>query len=73
MKLSKIFHILGATIGWVGVIALLGAWMTGENGTAFGFSQTHLFTDAGLLILIAIWMQLATIHHMKLEENGKII
>ncbi len=73
MKLSKIFHILGAIAGWVGVIALLGAWSAGENGTAFGFTSAHLFTDATILVLIAIWMQLATMHHMKLEEKGEII
>ncbi len=73
MKLSKIFHILGAIMGWVGVIALFGAWNAGTSGTAFGFTQNHLFMDAIILVLIAIWMQLATIHHMKLEEKGEVI
>lgn len=73
MKLSKLFHILAAVVGWVGVIMLFSAWSAGENGTAFGFTQTHLFTDAAVLVLVAIWMQLATMHHMKLEEKGKVI
>lgn len=73
MKLSKIFHIVSVIVGLVGVIALLGAWNAGVSGTAFGFTQNHLFMDAIVLVLIAIWMQLATMHHMKLEEKGEII
>ena len=73
MKLSKIFHVLGAIAGWVGIIALLSAWSAGENSTVFGFTQTPLFVDAIILVLIAIWMQLSTTHHMKLEEKGEII
>ena len=73
MKLSKILHVLGAISGWVGVVALLSAWGAGENGTVAGFTQGHLFTDASVLVLIAIWMQLATTHHMKLEAKGEMI
>ncbi len=73
MKLSKVFHVIAAIAGWVGVISLLGAWSAGANGTAFGFTQEHLLTDATVLVLIAIWMQLATMHHMKLEEKGEMI
>lgn len=68
MKKSKIFHIVSALVGLVGVVLLLGAWSTSANGSAFGMSETHLFNDATVLVLIAIWMQLATIHHIKLEE-----
>ncbi len=73
MKLSKIFHVASVLAGLLGVVMLLGAWVAGENGTAFGFTQPHLFMDAIVLVLIAIWVQLATIHHMKLEENGERI
>ncbi len=73
MKLSKIFHVIGAIAGLVGVIMLLGAWNAGTSGTTFGSTQPHLFMDAIVLVLIAIWMQLATMHHMKLEEKGEVI
>ncbi len=73
MKLSKLFHVLAAVAGWVGVIMLFSAWSAGENGTVFGFTQTHLFTDAAILVLVAIWMQLATTHHMTLEKTGEKI
>ncbi len=73
MKLSKVFHVLNVIIGFVGVIALFSAWIAGKNGTVLGFNQDHLFKDAQILILIAIWISIATIHHLKLEEKGKII
>ena len=73
MKLSKIFHVISALVGLVGVIMFFGAWSASTNGSAFGLSETHLFNDATALILIAIWLQLGTMHHMKLEEKGKII
>ncbi len=73
MKLSKVFHVLNVIVGFVGVFALLSAWIAGENGTVLGFNQDHLFKDAQILILIAIWISIATVHHMKLEEKGEII
>ncbi|HEY4512968.1 MAG TPA: hypothetical protein VJH06_00415 [Candidatus Paceibacterota bacterium] len=73
MQLSKLFHVLGATVGWVGIAMLVSAWIAGDSGRVFGFTQGHLFTDAAILVLIAIWMQLATMHHMKLEEKGQVI
>lgn len=73
MKLSKLFHVLGAMVGLIGVGALFSAWIAGENSTMFGFTQAHLFNDATVLVLIAIWMNFATIHHMKLEEKGEVI
>jgi hypothetical protein len=73
MKLSKVFHVLSIIAGFLGIIALLGAWYASKNSSAFGMSEAHLFNDAMVLILIAIWIQLATIHHMKLEEKGERI
>ncbi len=73
MKISKILHVLSVVSGFAGVIALLVAWSAGENGIALGFSQIHLFKDAEILVLIAIWLSIGTIHHMKLEEKGEII
>ncbi len=73
MKLSKIFHVIGAIVGWVGVIALLSAWFASKNGLVLGMSETHLFMDAIVLVLVAIWLQLGTIHHMMLEKTGEKI
>jgi hypothetical protein len=74
MKLSKLFHVLTIIIGFLGIFALLGAWCVSWRWEAiFGMDETHLFRDATVLILIAIRIQLAAIHHMMLEKRGEII
>ena len=73
MKISKVLHVVSVLVGLTGVVMLLGAWTAGEGSTAFGLNQAHLFMDAIVLTLIAIWLQLGTMHHMKLEEKGEII
>lgn len=73
MKLSKIFHLLSIGAGVAGIIALVGAYIAGPNGTVMGFTQNHLFIDAGIRMLVAIWLQLAALHHMKLDEKGRIL
>lgn len=70
MKLSTLFHVLSIVAGVAGVVALFGAYIAGPEGEVLGFTQNHLFIDAGVRIMLAIWLQLATIHHMKLEEKG---
>ena len=73
MKLSKIFHVVSALVGLAGVVMFFGAWSANTNGSAFGLSETHLFNDATVLVLIAIWLQLGTMHHIMIEKNGEII
>jgi hypothetical protein len=73
MKLSKIFHVKSVIIGFLGVIALISSWCVGPTGDLWGMDQSHLFQDALIFILIAIWIQLATMHHMKLEEKGELV
>jgi hypothetical protein len=73
MKLSKVFHITSVLAGLVGFIMLILAWFTGENGTILTHTEMHWFNDAQAMILVAIWIQLATMHHMKLKEKGEKI
>lgn len=73
MKISKILHVVSVVVGVAGIVALVGAYIAGPSGTVFGFNQNHLFIDAGISILIAIWLQLATLHHMMLEKKGEIV
>lgn len=74
MKLSKLFHVLGALAWTIGVLALFAAWyVSGNGGTVLGMDEAHLFNDAIVLILVAIWLQLATLHHMVLEKRGEIL
>ncbi len=73
MKLSKIMHVASVIVGFAGVIAFLGAIIGGADNLVFGITKADALLCAGILILVAIWLQLATIHHMMLEEKGKII
>jgi hypothetical protein len=73
MKISKVLHIVSVIAGFWGVLALVGAWLAGQDGTIWGFSQQHCFYDAIVLVLIAIWLQLATMHHIMLEKKNEMI
>ena len=73
MKISKALHVVSVISGFLGVVALIGAWCASRNGPVWGMSEAHLFMDAIVLVLIAIWLQIATMHHMMLEKKGEII
>lgn len=73
MKLSQLFHVLSVFVWFAGIVALLAAWYVGTDWTLFGMDEAHLFKDAAVLVLIAIWIKLATIHHLMLEEKGRIV
>ena len=78
MKLSKVFHVASVISGVLGVFGLFGVWsggmMSGISGM-MGGGQGYMSMPVGsiTLILIAIWLQLATIHHMMLEKKGEIV
>lgn len=73
MKISKVLHVVSVMSGILGVLALIGAWCASKQGLVLGIDETHLFRDATVLVLIAIWLQVATMHHMKLEEKNERI
>lgn len=78
MKLSKVFHVASVISGVLGVLAFLGVWsggmMSGFSGMmGSGQSYTSMPMGGVVFILIAIWLQIATIHHMMLEKKGEII
>lgn len=54
MKKSSIMHNIARLTGILGALALIGAWVAGEDGTVLGFSQQHLYNDAIVLTLISI-------------------
>lgn len=72
MKLSKIMHVVSVIVGMAGVISFVTALMGGSSDV-FGITKMDTLACAALLILIAIWVQIGTIHHMMLEKNGEII
>lgn len=73
MKLSKLMHVVSVIVGSVGVIAFIGAVLGGSDNLVFGITKMDALACAAILILIAIWVQIATIHHMMLEKKGQII
>ncbi len=73
MKLSKLMHVASVVVGFVGIIAFAGAIFGGADNSVFGITKMDTLACAAILILIAIWLQLATIHHMMLEKRGEII
>ena len=73
MKLSKLMHVVSVLTGFVGVVAFVAAVLGGADNSVFGVTKIDALLCAGILILIAIWLQVATIHHMMLEKRGEII
>lgn len=69
MKILKVLHVVSVVAGFLGVLALVGAWCASKQGLVLGMDEIHLFRDATVLVLIAIWLQLGTIHHMMLENK----
>ncbi len=73
MKLSKILHVLDVIVGLGGIVTAVVAVMAGTNSLVWGLTREHLFLCAGVLMLIAIWLAVNTIHHVMLEAKGEII
>ena len=73
MKLSKLMHVTSVIVGFGGVITFAAAVLGGADNLVFGITKFDALVCAGILILIAIWAQIGTIHHMMLEKNNEII
>lgn len=73
MQLSKILHIASVIIGFVGVIMFAGAILGGADNLVFGITKADALACVAILILIAIWAQIGAIHHMTLENKGRIV
>lgn len=73
MKLSKLFHVLSILSGLAGVVVFAGALLNGADDLVFGITKMDALACSAILILIATWLQIATIHHMMLEKKGEIV
>lgn len=73
MKPSKLMHVGSVVVGFTGVIVFAGALLYGADDLVFGITKFDALLCAAILILIAIWGQVATIHHMMLEKKGEIV
>lgn len=72
MKLSKIIHILDVAVGFAGVATAIAGLVAGSN-LVWGLTREHLFLCSGVLMLIAIWLAVNTVHHVMLENKGQAI
>ncbi len=73
MKLSKLIHVASVLTGFGGVITFVIAVLGGDNNLTFGITKIDALLCAGILILIATWLQIAAIHHMMLEKKGELV
>lgn len=76
MKLSKLMHVLSVVAGFAGVITFIAVGFASVgNGEAlvFGVTKIDALLCVVVLLLIATWLQIATIHHMMLEKRGEIV
>ncbi len=73
MKLSKLLHVASVIIGFSGVITFAAAILDGSDNLVFGVTKIDALLCSAILILIAIWAGIGTIHHMMLEKRGEIV
>lgn len=72
MKLSKIIHLLNVLVGFAGVATAI-AGVLANSSLVWGLTREHLLLCSGVLMLIAIWLAVNTVHHVMLEEKGGVI
>lgn len=73
MKLSKVMHVGSIVAGCIGVITFAGTLIGGGDNLVFGITKMDALACTAILILIATWLQIATIHHLMLERKGELI
>jgi hypothetical protein len=73
MKLSKAMHVLNVLVGFAGVVTAIVAVTMGANELKWGVTREHILFCSGLLMLMAIWLAINTIHHVMIEKTGEII
>lgn len=71
MKKSSFIHGVSIVTGIWGMLALIGAWLAGQDGTIFGFTQQHCYNDAIVLILISISAGVCALYRRQLEREGR--
>ncbi len=73
MKISKVIHVVSVMAGLIGVIVFAGTVLSGGDNSVFGITKMDALACSAILILIAAWLQIATIHHIILEKKGEVI
>ena len=72
MKLSKVLHVVSVVAGIAGVVSFAGAVLGGADNLVFGITKADALACAAVLMLIAIWTAISTIHQLLLERNGEL-
>jgi hypothetical protein len=73
MKLSKVLHVISVVIGFIGLGMSAFAVLFWPAGVVwFGVTREIMLLCSITSLLAAIWIQIATIHHMMLEQKGEI-
>lgn len=67
MKIAEIVHNLSLGVGGLGVLFFFGVGYLRITGAPelFGMDEQHLFFDAVILFLAAIWLNLSALYHRK--------
>ncbi|MEK9130552.1 MAG: hypothetical protein AAB429_00350 [Patescibacteria group bacterium] len=74
MKLSQLLHVISVVMGLIGVAMSAFAVLVWPSGTVwFGLTREIMLLCAITSLLAAIWILIATIHHMMLEKKGKLL
>ncbi len=73
MKLSQWFHVMNIIVGFAGIIVAIVAVFIGPDDVVWGLTREHWLLCSGLLMLIAIWIGISTIHHVLLEKEGRMM
>lgn len=63
-------HATMIVAGILGGIALVGAWVAGENGTFLGFSSGLLYTNALNVQIVAISAGICTLVRRQMEKEN---
>lgn len=66
-------HISSVIVGFTGVISFVVAIVGNVDNNIFGITKIDTLLCSGILVLIAIWLAIGTIHHMMLEKNGEVV
>lgn len=72
MKLSKLMHVGSVIVGFIGVVVFL-VTVFGSADTTFGITKMDALACVAILLLVAIFLAISTIHHMMLEKTGEIV
>lgn len=74
MKLSKILHVVSILFGLSGIAMWVWIFLFWPDGAVwFGVTRDVMMFCSITSLLAAIWIQIATIHHMMLEKKGELI